>query len=162
MFSDQGLGVHVVRNLMQQGLPDHVECIEEGASGLNLIPWMDERDKVIFVSALPTGSDPGTVRRMSILELKALLEARPKSGVKPTEGACMTESRAEPEDDHPSDGEVLMETINMARYLGITPEVIVISVEPADTKPGTDLSNVLQELIPAVMAAVRQEIPMDT
>lgn len=147
---------------MQQGVPDHVECIEEGAWGLNLIPWMDDRDKVIFVSAMPTGSDPGTVRRMSLPDLKVLIETQPRSGAKPAEVACVTESRAEPEDDHPSDEEVLMETINLARYLGITPEVIIIAVEPADTEPGTDLSDVLGKRVPAIVAAVKGEMSVNS
>jgi hydrogenase maturation protease len=159
LFSDQGLGMHVIKNLMQQKLPKQVEIVEGGPSGLNLIPWMDERRKVIFVSAFPSGNAPGTIYRLQPSELESMLKEHPRSGFKPkpAKTICNTE---EPEDEveHPSDEEILMETINLAGYIGISPEVVIIGVEPASTEPGMTLSTTLQKRLTDIIAAVKNEI----
>ena len=159
LFSDQGLGMHIIKNLMQQRLPKQVEVIEGGPSGLNLIPWMDERQKVIFVSAFPSGNVPGTIRRMQPSELESVLKEQPRSGFKPkpAKKICETDD-SEDEVDHPSDEEILMETINLAGYLGISPEVVIIGVEPALTEPGMTLSTTLQKMLPDIITVIKKEI----
>jgi hydrogenase maturation protease len=158
LFSDQGFGLSVIKALQREELPDTVEIIEGGMSGLNLIPWMDEREKVIFVSAISANSKPGTVHRLIPSELEALLPDDlvdiPESITTPGQG----DEYSGDEQLHLADKLILVHAIQMAEYLGITPEVVIIGAEPASTDRGSGLSPVLEQKIPAVVAKVKQEI----
>jgi len=62
---DDGVGVHVINFLMESNmnLPDHVELMDGGTAGYDLMSAMKDRDKVIIVDALKVDDKPGSVYR---------------------------------------------------------------------------------------------------
>ncbi len=64
--SDDGLCVHIVNEILDSGLPlpDHVEIVDGGTAGLDLIPLMQGKDRIIIVDALGVDDAPGSVYRL--------------------------------------------------------------------------------------------------
>ena len=162
MYGDQGLGLQVVQLLKKQKLPKRVELIEGGMSGLNLIPWMDDRKKVIFISAIATGTTPGTMHRFLPADLESLVKSKPEPVLHLGRSGECEDSQAR-EDQIPVDDErSLLSAIQIAEYLGIKPEVIIIGVEPESIKPDLKLTETLAKKIPAIITQVKEEIRKKT
>jgi hydrogenase maturation protease len=68
--TDDGVGVHVVNQLNDSGkLPDWVEAIDAGTSGLDLPAMMQGRERVLVVDALEANEEPGSIFRFDALRL---------------------------------------------------------------------------------------------
>jgi len=63
IMGDEGIGVHVVRAVEQQKLPDHVECLDGGTGGFILLEPLQSADHIILIDATDDGNPPGTVTR---------------------------------------------------------------------------------------------------
>lgn len=64
LMSDEGVGVHVIRRLELQPLPEEVECFDGGTGSFLLLDLMQRADRLILVDAAVDDSAPGTVRRL--------------------------------------------------------------------------------------------------
>lgn len=69
LWSDEGLGYHVLEALRQEPLPPAVELVDGGTGGLNLLLPMTDAVRVVFVDAVRSGHPPGTVFRIPETEL---------------------------------------------------------------------------------------------
>jgi hydrogenase maturation protease len=158
LYGDQGLGLRVIEALKKQRLPKQVEIIEGGMSGLNLVPWMDDRKKVIFVSTMSTGNEPGTIRRLTSAELEELVQSLPEPVSHLGRSGECEDSEARDDQIPVGDERSLLQAIQTAEYLSIKPEVVIIGVQPASSKPGKQLSDVLSKKIPDIVNLVKTEI----
>lgn len=62
LLADEGVGVHVVRAFeARYSVPRHVEVVDGGAAGLDLIPFIEGREKVLMVDAVNFGRKPGFI-----------------------------------------------------------------------------------------------------
>ena len=68
--SDEGVGIHVVRELSQKRLPETVDVVDGGTLGAELIGAIQGRKKVFLVDAMRTDAAPGSVLRVPFGELK--------------------------------------------------------------------------------------------
>ena len=65
LLGDEGVGVHVVRHLLEQGhLPEGVDCLDGGTGSLVLLEPLQTADRIILVDATMDGNPPGTLRRL--------------------------------------------------------------------------------------------------
>ncbi len=61
LLQDEGVGVAVVERLQRRyRVPDEVELLDGGTSGMSLLEDMRNREHVIVVDAVRTGKPPGT------------------------------------------------------------------------------------------------------
>lgn len=73
IHSDDGVGVHAARLLMQDHrVPDGVEVIEGGTAGLDLLAAIEDATHVLALDAVNTGTVAGTVTRFDLSELEPL------------------------------------------------------------------------------------------
>ena len=68
--SDEGVGIHIVRELSQKQLPDTVDAVDGGTLGAELIGVLQGRRKVFLVDAMRTDAPPGSILRIPFNELK--------------------------------------------------------------------------------------------
>lgn len=62
LLTDEGIGVHVVNEFQREySVPEYVEIIDGGAAGVDLIPFIEGRDKVLMVDAVNFDREPGYV-----------------------------------------------------------------------------------------------------
>lgn len=65
LLSDEGIGVHTVNALLRDyHIPDGVEVLDGGTSGMELLTFIAETDHLILVDAVKTGQPPGTLIRL--------------------------------------------------------------------------------------------------
>lgn len=64
---DDGVGVHVIQYMQQHdiSLPQHVELLDGGIAGFDLILHMNQFDKIMIVDALNVHDKPGSIYRFS-------------------------------------------------------------------------------------------------
>lgn len=68
--SDEGVGIHVVRELLKMHIPETVEVIDGGTLGAELIGVIQGRKRVFLVDAMRADTPPGSVMRVPFNELK--------------------------------------------------------------------------------------------
>lgn len=65
LLGDEGVGVHVVRHLLEHcHLPESVDCLDGGTGSLVLLEPLQTADHIILVDATMDGNPPGTLRRL--------------------------------------------------------------------------------------------------
>jgi hydrogenase maturation protease len=73
VHSDDGLGVHAIRNLTNDPrVPSDVALIDGGTQGLNLLPHISGVQWLLVIDALDVGEAPGTLLRVEGKALKNL------------------------------------------------------------------------------------------
>jgi len=63
IMGDEGVGVHVVRELEKHTLPAGVECLDGGTGGFILLEPLQKAGRIILIDAAADGNPPGTVTR---------------------------------------------------------------------------------------------------
>jgi len=64
LLGDEGVGVHVVRALMESPAPPGVQYLDGGTGSLVLLEPMQEARRIILVDATADGNPPGTLQRI--------------------------------------------------------------------------------------------------
>jgi hydrogenase maturation protease len=76
ILTDDGIGIHVVRELMARPLPNNVICNEASLGGLRLLEVITGYERVIIVDAIQTpDGKPGDIYRLRADDLRASLHA---------------------------------------------------------------------------------------
>lgn len=141
LLKDEGFGIHVVQRLMDRDLPSHVEVMDGGTSGFDLLDAIEGRKKVVVVDAVQVGQPPGTLYRFTDKDL----DERPKQRVS-------------------------LHEIDMADLLKLCDvvdvekpeEVVVYGVEAADiTTADMDLSPEVEAKVDRVIELVLKEIGVE-
>ena len=70
MRTDDGVGVHAIRILLESGrFPPGVEAIEGGTLGLDLLPRLEGQTHLLAIDAVDFGAPPGALSRFTGQEL---------------------------------------------------------------------------------------------
>jgi len=77
VMSDDGIGVRVVQAIDERyRFPAEVTILDGGTLGLDLLPRIEETERLIIVDAVETGAPAGTLVRMSGEEIPQALETK--------------------------------------------------------------------------------------
>lgn len=77
LLSDEGVGVRIVEALSaSHDLPDGVEVLDGGTSGMDLLDMVAERDCLIVADAVNAAGPPGRLIRLEGENIKVLFETR--------------------------------------------------------------------------------------
>jgi len=134
---DDGIGVFVVNQLLESGmeLPGHVDIMDGGTAGLDLIPIMYEYDRIIIIDALKVADHPGSVYRFT------------------PEYLLSSSSRV-------SLHEIgISEILNMLKIQGANPEVEIIGIVPEDIETlEIAISPAVADAVPRVMDLILEAV----
>ena len=73
ILSDDGAGVHAARLLQRDPrVPAGVTILDGGTLGLELLPYVSDASRVLFLDAVDLGEEPGTRARMTGDDLLAI------------------------------------------------------------------------------------------
>lgn len=137
LMKDEGVGVHAALKLLHMPLPPFVEIIDGGTAGLDLLSYLENREKVIIIDAVQTNEPPGTIFRLTPDNIGSLAREKQFSLHQPG----------------------VAELLRIAQTIGLSlPEVVILAVQPADISIGTDLSPSLEEKLPRLIQSVLNEI----
>jgi hydrogenase maturation protease len=136
LLCDEGIGVHVARELSSGGDMQGVEFVDGGVAGATLLNLVEGEDRVVIVDAVDAPFPPGTVVRMTPDELAG--SAAPSWSLHDLN---------------------LADTIAMMRLRDTLPEMIVLGVVPADIETySLELSEPLAARFGEIVEKVRSEI----
>jgi len=63
IMGDEGVGVHTVRALERESLPEGVECLDGGTGGFILLEPLEQAGRIVLIDATADGQPIGTVSR---------------------------------------------------------------------------------------------------
>jgi hydrogenase maturation protease len=137
LLSDDGVGVHAINKLKNEyEFPGSVDLIDGGTKGLDLLPLLEGRDKVLFVDAANFKKEPGTVATVIGDKIPAFLSQ--KLSVHQIG---------------------LPDMLFAARLMGITPpEVCLIGIQPKSMETGTELSEAVSIKMKDLVEKVLQKL----
>ncbi|MGQ9514859.1 MAG: hydrogenase maturation protease [Thermoproteota archaeon] len=140
LASDDGVGPAIAKELCSLNLPENVEVVDAGTSGLSIVKMILGVRKVIFVDATITGAKPGTVRRLFLDQLE---ETEKEMKISLHELS-------------------LVEALRIARevYSGRMPaEVVLIGIEAESiVKPRIGLTKSVEDALPDAVRMILHEI----
>jgi hydrogenase maturation protease len=135
ILRDEGVGVHVIRQLENRELPPGVELVDGGTAGMDLLPLIHGAERILLIDALRAGGEPGTIYRVTPEDL--------------------SRETPRPLSLHQVG---LLEVLGMAKQLGAHREVTIIGVEPKEISWGMELSPEVEATVPKVIDAVFEEL----
>ena len=123
LLRDEGVGVHAVRYLeAHYEIPPALEVVDGGTSGLDLLPYIENRDRVLIVDAVNFRKEPGYIGVLKNQEVPALFALK---------------------DSLHHLG--LMDVLAAAQLLGVAPqEICLIGIQPRAIETGLDLTDTIQ------------------
>lgn len=137
LLSDEGVGVRVVETLQDRyEVPPGVELLDGGTAGMDLLDVIADRDRLVLVDAVDTGSPPGTVTRFADRDIPARF--RTKS----------------------SPHQIgLADVLAMLTLLGKAPRgITVIGIQPQSLDLGLTLSPVVAAHVEEMVTLVEREL----
>src|SRR3974377_2342669 len=73
LMRDEGVGIQALQALKDRyELPPGLEVVDGGTSGLDLLPYIEGRDRVLFVDAVNFSQEPGYIGILENREIPAL------------------------------------------------------------------------------------------
>ena len=132
MLEDEGVGIHVIREMEKENLPPDVSLMDGGTGGLHLLGWLEEYDRIIMIDATLDDNPPGTIR---------LIQPVYASDFPPLMSAHEIGLR---------------DMIEAMSLTGNLPEILLIVVSAAKiNEVGTNLSPEIQAVIPEIIQRVK-------
>jgi hydrogenase maturation protease len=146
LLGDEGIGPHIIDNLLQLPMPPGVRLLDCGCDLLNLVSYIDEPavrlagkpKKIIVVDAIRAGGKPGEIHRFDFAELEVL----------------QTKTRSAHQ----------LQVVDALRLLReVCPcltncEITVIGIEPKVIELSTDFSTEVRQNIPDLTRLVLEEM----
>jgi hydrogenase maturation protease len=119
LFTDEGIGIHVVQALSEEySFSDNVSIEDGGVLGIRLLGIIAQADDLIVVDAIRNGGPPGTLYRLEGDDIPRRILAKNSL--------------------HQVD---LLEALTLCQALDKVPETVIIGVEPQDIETvGLDLT----------------------
>lgn len=135
LLSDEGLGVHFLKEFSEDLLPDNIELLEGGTAGLELVHLIQEVDFLIIVDAINAKDEPGAIFRFEPEQIKIL-----------------------PERYEVSFHQVgILEVLAMANILGNAPQTLIFGIQPKSLEWGLEPSPEILKVFPQIKDLVTKE-----
>ena len=137
LMQDEGLGVRAVERLQERyHLPPEVRAVDGGVMGLELLPYLEDAERVLVLDAVKTGRPPGSVVRLEGQDIPVALALKT------------------------SIHEVgLQEVLAVGRFRGTLPTRITLwGMEPACMEVGIGLSPTVSTALDDLVQAVAKEV----
>ena len=145
LLKDEGIGVHVVAELQKRQLPDNVEAIDGGTSGLDILLVQEKPYRLVVIDAMKAGRKPGTIYR---------------TRVKADEMDRLTHIFSKKKHSTVSLHQLgLVDALLVAEKTDCAPdEITIIGVEPGEIDGGLELTESVQQRMPEIINSVLEEI----
>jgi hydrogenase maturation protease len=138
LMRDEGVGVHAVKAVEERfEVPPELDIIDGGTAGLDLLPFLEGRDRVLLVDAVDFGKDPGFIGELANEAIPAAF-GKDKASL-----------------HHVG----LAEVLATARLLDILPrEICLIGIQPHTIDMGLELTEVLEQHFDRLIARISDRL----
>ena len=145
LLKDEGIGVHVAKELQKQNLPGNVEVIDGGTAGLDVLLSAINVDKLVIIDALRAGKKPGDIYKISL-----------NSEQKDSLTKIFSRETLSKISLHQIG---LLDALSIAEKINIAPEeTVIIGVEPGEIDCGLELTEPVMRKVPQIISKVLEEI----
>ena len=136
--SDDGLGVHAARLLQEDPrTPAEVTILDGGTLGLELLPYVSDASRVLFLDAVNTSEPPGTHIRITASDLPG------------ASGGWSVHQLG------------ISDLVSALALVSTRPqEIVVIGVQPGNTGWGTSLSPDVEASLPWLVGAALAQLSL--
>lgn len=137
LLGDEGVGVRVVERLQElYHFPPEVQVLDGGTLALDLLPYVEDADRLLVIDALEMGAEPGAIARLEGDEVPAFLSVK----ISPHQVG-------------------LADLLAAARLRGCYPQqVVLVGVQPWMIEPGLALSPPVAAQVEVLVARVLAEL----
>ncbi|MEJ5366775.1 MAG: HyaD/HybD family hydrogenase maturation endopeptidase [Bryobacteraceae bacterium] len=137
LLGDEGLGVHAVRRLLEEGLPAGTDAVDAGTALGDLLAELGRYDRLILVDAVRGGGRAGDLYRLEVRSSGDLRRALSPLSLHEFGVA---------------------DALEQARALGaLPPRVVLLGMEPERIEPGIGLSPHVAAALPGLVRLIREE-----
>ena len=133
LLGDEGVGVHAVRLLQQETLPEGTMIVEVGTAILDALPMLENAGRVIVLDAMKDGNPPGTVYKIPLDECSG--------------SACIASMH----------GFDIFRVMALAGHSTLPPSM-VFGMEPEELGWSMRLSATVTEALPYLIESVQEEL----
>jgi hydrogenase maturation protease len=136
LFQDEGLGIHVIHQLLNEEISDQVDLTDGGTDALALLGIVEEAEYLLIIDAVTSNSAPGTISRREGQEIPLFLSVK----MSPHQIG-------------------FQEVLTLARLRGRLPaSMVLMGVQPQSLDWGTELTSTVSGSLPRLTEMVYEQI----
>jgi hydrogenase maturation protease len=137
LLTDEGAGIHILKELEKHELPEDTELLEGGTAGMELLSLIEEVDHLVIVDSVNAGVEPGAIFKFKPDDISVL-----------------------PPEFNVSFHQVgLLEVLKMGQIFGKLPKTVTIfGIQPKTLQWGLELTPEVAIKIPKLTELVLQEV----
>ena len=135
LLQDDGVGVHVIKQLENEKLPSTIELVDGGTSTLDTLGFFLDYKKVIVVDCLRAGLEPGTIYKIKPDDIKNYKK----------ENLSIHDVQ-------------ILDVVKMANMLDKYPEVIIFGIEPEKIAVDLEMTQTMVSKIPEIVSNIKKEL----
>ena len=138
LLQDDGIGVHVIRQLENEKLPSTIELVDGGTSTLDMLGFFLDNRKVIVVDCLRAGLKPGTIYKIKPEDIKSYKK----------ENLSIHDVQ-------------ILDVVEMANMMGKYPEVVIFGIEPEKIAVDLEMTRTMISKIPEIVCNIKKELQIN-
>jgi len=131
---DDGIGPRVIDKLERESLPDNVTLERGDLSGMDLIKFFPEFERVVIVDAADMKESPGCIKAFTFSQIK----------------------KSTFSDNFSTHGMALLEALTLSEALDMRPEINIIGIQPENTSYSLKLSALIEAKMPEIINKIKE------
>lgn len=136
LFTDEGVGIRVLHQLMAENLSGKAELVDGGTDGLTLLNIVEEAEHLIVIDAIDGDLPAGSIQRIEMADIPVLISQK----LSPHQLG-------------------FQEVLALAALREKLPDrLILFGVQPASLEWGTRLSPAVKASVPILIELVKSQI----
>ncbi len=116
-------------------MPADVELVDAACGGFDIMPHLDEAEKVVIVDAIKAGGEPGQIYKFGLDDFST--DSSPSTSLHDI---------------------TLREVLLLSRKLAPLPKITIFGIEPKEIKWGMELTPEVENVLPRLAELVLQEL----
>lgn len=137
LMTDDALGVKIVQKIQQEySFSEDVAVVDGGTLGLDLLPMVEEADRLLIVDALEMNAEPGAVFKMVGDEVPKVLANKVSI--------------------HQMGGQDLLALAELQGYLPT--ELVVLGTQAGCVEMGLDMTDAVEATVPRILEEVKKQL----
>jgi hydrogenase maturation protease len=138
LLQDDGVGVHVIKQLEKENLPSTIELVDGGTSTLDTLGFFLDYKKVIVVDCLKAGLEPGTIYK-----------------IKPEDIENYQKENLSIHDVQ------ILDVVKMANMMNKYPQVVIFGIEPQKIGLDLEMTEIMVSKIPEIVSNIKKELKLN-
>lgn len=135
--SDDGIGIRVIKELEKLEFFKDIEIIDGGTSGIDLVFWAKNCEKIIIIDAVDTGEKIGDVVNIKVDDIEEFVRKDYRS-------LSLHDLN-------------LADVLKLIKALKINTSISIIGIKPKSIDFGDKLSPEVERKIPAIISQIKKE-----